>query len=72
MTSTVTFPAGVVEARLPVSTVEDTVKEPTEQFSARLQNPTGGAVVGTDDTAQISDDGNYVTQLHNYIFNTIH
>ena len=58
------FSAGEVEAILPVSTVEDTMKEPMEQFSARLQNPTGGAVVGTADTAQISirdDDGNYVT-----------
>ena len=71
MTSTVTFSAGQVEATLLVSTVEDTMKEPTEQFSARLQNPTGGAVVGTADTAQISiqdDDGNYVTSSVTYIF----
>ncbi len=43
---TLTFPAGVTEKTITVSTVDDTDTESTEYFTVTLSNPTGEATLG--------------------------
>ena len=55
---TITFPAGMTEAFIPVDTLGDQISEPQESFQAVLTNPSAGLTVGAADTAtvNITDD----------------
>lgn len=60
LTMNLTFPAGDLSVSVPVSTMNDTVLEGTETFSASLSDPTGDLQLGTRSTATvriIDDDG---------------
>ena len=57
VSTTIVFPAGQTEVIVPVSTVQDTVVEPTENFTARLSNPQGASLGANNvSTVHISDD----------------
>ena len=52
-TLTFTFLAGQISQEIPVSTLGDTIAEPTERFEAELRNPSGGVVLGGQRTATV-------------------
>ena len=54
VTQTITFPVGVTSQTVPVDTLDDSIDENEESFSASLSNPMGSGLpfeLGDDDTA---------------------
>ena len=52
VTMTIRFLAGIISSTVVLSTKEDLVAEPVEEFSARLSNPSQGDI-GPNDTASV-------------------
>ena len=76
-TYTVTFPAGETTQTITVMTLEDSLREGTEVFSATLSNPVGDDFsIGATSTATVKiedDDGTcftlmWITLLSNVLF----
>jgi hypothetical protein len=51
---TINFAAGVTSVSFQITLLDDTVYEGDETVSLVLSNPTGGAVIGSNDTAQLT------------------
>ena len=69
--TTVTFAPGATTATVDVITVEDSTNELAEMFTAVLQSPTGGAMLGASSTATVTimdDDGEWSCKLVSNLF----
>ena len=53
VTTTVTFLAGTTSQEVTIQTVEDSINEPPERFTALVNNPIGGSL-GPDRTAFVN------------------
>ena len=63
---TVTFPAGTTTQEVLVQTVEDSIHERAERFTAILSNPVGGEL-GTDTTATVNIVDNDGKSMYRFI-----